>query len=155
GFLVATSLLASIAASWLLSIGHGTQPAKTAAAARKPRIGISIPAADHGWTAGIGYWSRKAMELHPEVDWGLAAASGPEKQIADVEDMMGKGIDGLVILATESAPLTPIAKKAHEKGVFIVNVDRGFLPEAGPIADIFLEGDNKAFGRKSAEYIAQ
>jgi ribose transport system substrate-binding protein len=36
-----------------------------------------------------------------------------------------------------------------------VNVDRGFLPEAGQIADIFLEGDNKAFGRKSAEFMVK
>jgi len=45
---------------------------------------------------------------------------------------MVKGIDALVILATESAPLTPIASKAHDKGVFIVNVDRGFLPRPAP-----------------------
>jgi ribose transport system substrate-binding protein len=91
------------------------------------------------------------MDLYPDVDWVFTTATGPEKQIADVEDMMVKGIDGLVILATESAPLTPIAKKAREKGIFIVNVDRGFTE---PVADIFLEGDNKAFGRKSAQFIA-
>jgi ribose transport system substrate-binding protein len=64
--------------------------------------------------------------------------------------MMVRGIDGLVVLATESAPLTPIAKQAHERGIYIVNVDRGFLE---PVADVFLEGDNKAFGRKSAQYM--
>jgi ribose transport system substrate-binding protein len=57
-----------------------------------------------------------------------------------------------VILATESAPLTPIAKEAHERGIYIVNVDRGFLE---PVADVFLEGDNKSFGRKSAEFVAK
>src|SRR5439155_1444214 len=84
--------------------------------------------ADHGWTAGVGWWAKRAMTLYPDVEFVYSTAAGPEKQIADVEDMMVKGIDGLVILATESAPLTPIAKKAHEKGIFIVNVDRGFLP---------------------------
>lgn len=122
------------------------------ARAKKLRIGVSVPAADHGWTAGIGWWARRAMSLYPEVDWVYTTAGTPEKQIADVEDMMVKGIDGLVILATESAPLTPVAKKAHEKGIFIVNVDRGFTE---PVADIFLEGDNKAFGRKSAQYIVE
>jgi ribose transport system substrate-binding protein len=122
------------------------------APAKKIKIGVSVPAADHGWTAGVGYWAKKAMELHPEIDWVYATASGPEKQIQDVENMMTKGIDGLVILATESAPLTPAAKKVHQQGVFIVNVDRGFLE---PVADIFLEGDNKAFGRKSAKFVAE
>lgn len=137
-----------------------SRPAEAAAqpkSAKRPKIGVSVPAADHGWTAGIGYWAKKAMEMHPEIDWVYATASGPEKQIADVEDMMTKGIDGLVILATESAPLTPTAKKIHDEGVLIVNVDRGFINKEGepPIADIFLEGDNKAFGRKSAQFVAE
>ncbi len=153
---IAALALCSVA---FLSIAAGTRPqANTEEApavaqpAKKLRIGVSIPAGDHGWTAGIGWWARRATALHPDCDWIVTTAPGPEKQIADIEDMMVKGIDGLVILATESAPLTPVAKKAHEKGIFIVNVDRGFLE---PVADIFLEGDNKAFGRKSAEFIAK
>src|SRR5262245_41576397 len=152
---------AALAASFLV-LGAGlTAPAADSAppaatqASKKIKIGVSVPAADHGWTAGIGWWAKRARALYPDIEWVYSTAQGPEKQIADVEDMMVKGIDGLVILCTESAPLTPIAKKAHEKGVFIVNVDRGFLPEAGQIADLFLEGDNKAFGRKSADYIAK
>ncbi|MBL8764541.1 MAG: ABC transporter substrate-binding protein [Phycisphaerae bacterium] len=131
-----------------------SRPAQPAAktAAKRFKIGVTVPAADHGWTAGVGWWARKAMELHPEIDWVYTTSANPEKQIADVEDMMVKGIDGLVILATESAPLTPIAKKARQRGIFIVNVDRGFLE---PVADIFLEGDNKAFGRKSAQFVAE
>jgi ribose transport system substrate-binding protein len=118
----------------------------------RARIGISIPSADHGWTAGVAWWAKRAMAVHPEIDWQFATADTPEKQIADLEDMLVKGVDGLVILATESAPLTPIAKKAHERGAYIVNIDRGFLE---PVADVFLEGDNKSFGRKSAEFMAQ
>ncbi len=129
-----------------------TQPAK-----KKLKIGISVPAADHGWTAGVGWWAKKAMELHPEIDWVYATALTAEKQTADIEDMLVKGVDALVILATESAPITPVAIRAKEKGVFIVNVDRGFLPgpDGQPVADIFLEGDNKAFGRKSAEFMVE
>jgi len=119
---------------------------------KRPRIGVSIPAADHGWTAGVAWWANRAMALHPEIDWQFASADTPEKQIADIQDMMAKGVDGLVILATESAPLTPIAKEAHDRGIYIVNVDRGFLE---PVADVFLEGDNKSFGRKAADFISQ
>ena len=140
-------LTAILLASLVLG-GAAVQP-KTS---KKPKIGFTVPAADHGWTAGVGWWAKQAMALHPEIDWVYTTSANPEKQIADVEDMMVKGIEGLVILCTESAPLTPIAKKAHEKGIFIVNVDRGFLE---PVADIFLEGDNKAFGRKSAQFIAE
>ena len=119
---------------------------------RRMRIGVSIPAADHGWTAGVIWWARRAMALHPEIDWQIATAATPEKQVADIEDMMARNVDGLVILATNSGPITPIAKQAHDRGIYLVNVDRGFLQ---PVADVFLEGDNKAFGRKAAEYMAQ
>ncbi|HSV16325.1 MAG TPA: ABC transporter substrate-binding protein, partial [Tepidisphaeraceae bacterium] len=129
-----------------------TQQARAADGALRPKIGVSIPAADHGWTAGIGWWAKRAMALHPEIDWVYQTAQNPEKQNADIENMLAQNVDGLVILATESAPVTPVAKQAHDRGVFIVNVDRGFTE---PVADLFLEGDNKAFGRKSAEYIAR
>lgn len=116
----------------------------------KIKIGVSVPAADHGWTAGVIWWAKQAMALYPQVDWTFTPAATPTAQIADIETMMAKGVEGLVILATESAPLTPVAKEANKKGILVVNVDRGFLE---PVADVFLEGDNKAFGRKSAQYI--
>lgn len=151
------AFVAALLASSLVLAGTAAPSSSEAALQQQPakkrlRIGVSIPAADHGWTAGVGWWAKRAMKLYPDIDWVYQTATGPEKQIADVEDMLTKGIDGLVILATESAPLTPTAKKVREKGVFIVNVDRGFLE---PAADIFLEGDNKAFGRKSAQFVAE
>jgi ribose transport system substrate-binding protein len=66
--------------------------------------------------------------------------------------MVVKGLDALVVLAHNSEGLTSTAERVKDKGVFIVNVDRGFTK---PIADIFLEGDNKAFGRKSAQFVAE
>jgi len=113
-------------------------------------IGVSIPAADHGWTAGVVWWAERAADLYPQIDWRIQTALTPEKQIADIETMMAQGVDALVVLATESAPLTPIAKKVHERGIYLVSVDRGFLE---PVADLFVEGDNEAFGRKSAQYL--
>lgn len=151
--LIAPLAAAILAAIFLpLALARPAAPAAAPQPAKKVRIAVSVPAADHGWTAGVGWWAQRAMKLYPDVEWLYATAGGPEKQIADIEDFMAKGIDGLVILCTESAPLTPIAREAHERGIFIVNVDRGFLE---PVADIFLEGDNKAFGRKSAEFIAK
>jgi ribose transport system substrate-binding protein len=149
GILIALSLALAVA---LVIRPSPRTPIATTQPAKRISIGVSIPAADHGWTAGVAWWARQAMALHPEVDWQFASADAPEKQITDIQDMMAKGVDGLVILATESAPLTPIAKEAHDRGIYIVNVDRGFLE---PVADVFLEGDNKSFGRKAADFISQ
>jgi len=126
---------------------HATSAAN---APEKLEIGISVPAADHGWTAGVIWWAKEAMKLYPDVEWTLATAENPDKQIKDLETMMTQGLDAIVVLATESAPITPVAEEIKKRGILLVNVDRGFTK---PVADLFIEGDNKAFGRKSAEFI--
>lgn len=131
--------------------GDGTSSTATTNG-KKLRIGVSLPAADHGWTAGALWWAQEATKLYPDIEFDLQTADTPEKQVSQIETMLTKGMDGLVVLAVESAPLTPIAKQVHEKGVLLVNVDRGFTE---PVADVFIEGDNKAFGRKSAEYMVK
>ncbi|HWP31001.1 MAG TPA: ABC transporter substrate-binding protein [Fimbriimonadales bacterium] len=128
----------------------GSPPTGSSGIARNLKIGISVPAADHGWTAGVIWWAKEAMKLYPDVEWTLATAENPDKQIKDLETMMTQGLDAIVVLATESAPITPVAEEIKKRGILLVNVDRGFTK---PVADLFIEGDNKAFGRKSAEFI--
>jgi len=130
----------------------GTAGGTTTTAAKKFKVGVSIPAADHGWTAGIKYWADEAAKAHPDIEWIIEDAKEPGEQIKDLENLQTQGVDAVVVLATESAPITPIAKKLHDAGILIVNVDRGFTE---PVADVFIEGDNKAFGRKSAEFMVQ
>ncbi|MBA3725295.1 MAG: ABC transporter substrate-binding protein [Armatimonadetes bacterium] len=121
-------------------------------AGKKLKIGVSVPAADHGWTAGMVWWAEQAMKLYPDVEWTFASAENPENQVKDLETMMAAGVDAVVILATESAPITPTAEQMHERGILLVSVDRGFLK---PVADVFIEGDNKSFGRKAAQYMVE
>ncbi|MBX7133163.1 MAG: ABC transporter substrate-binding protein [Fimbriimonadaceae bacterium] len=119
---------------------------------KRYKVGVSIPAADHGWTAGVKWWADQAAKLNPDIDWIIEDAKEPSEQISDLENLQSQGVDALVILATESAPITPIAEKLQAAGILIVNVDRGFTK---PVADLFIEGDNKAFGRKSAEFMVE
>jgi ribose transport system substrate-binding protein len=142
----------------MLALAGCGKPQQDAAAntdiapAARVKIGVSVPAATHGWTAGIGWWAQRAMALYPNIEWVYSTADGPDRQNSDIEDMMTQGVDALVILATESAPLTDVAERAHQRGIYIVNVDRGFTK---PVADIFLEGDNEAFGRMAAEFMVK
>ncbi len=125
-------------------------------AAETIKIGVSIPTADHGWTGGINYWAQVAIDdwkaQDPDIEFFLVTAASPADQVAQVEDLMVKGIDALVILAHDSAPLTPIVKEAHEAGIFVVSVDRGLTE---PVEDIYIAGDNPGLGRVSAEWIAK
>src|SRR6187455_1417974 len=121
---------------------------------KKLKIGVSVPAADHGWTAGVGYWADTQMKRYPDVDFIYTTAPEPGKQTSDIEDMMTQQVAGIVMLATEPNAIAPVAKKAKDRGIFLVSVDRG-SDTLTPVVDVFLEGDNKAFGRKSAEYMVE
>lgn len=120
------------------------------------KIGVSIPSADHGWTGGVVWYARKAIDdwskKDPSVKFVLVTAANPAEQISQVEDLMVKGIQGLVILPHDSAPLTPVCQKVKEAGIQLVVVDRGLTK---PLADIYVAGDNPGLGRVSGEYLAK
>ena len=128
----------------------------TVFSAEKIRIGVSIPSADHGWTGGIVWWAQRAIEdwnqKDPDVEFFLVTADGPAKQVGDVEDLMVKGIDALVILAHDSAPLTPVVEQVYNEGIFVVSVDRGLTK---PVENVYVAGDNPGMGRVSGEWMAQ
>lgn len=122
----------------------------------KVKVGVSIPTADHGWTGGINWWAKKAIAdwkaKDPNVEFVLVTAENPQKQVNDVEALMQQGIDALVILAHDSAPLTPVVKKAYDKGVYVVSVDRGLTEKA---ENVYVAGDNPGLGAQSAEWLGK
>jgi ribose transport system substrate-binding protein len=66
-------------------------------------IGVSIPAATHGWAGGMNFHAQEAVkrleEVYPELDFVLATASDAAKQVNDIEDMVAtRNIDALVVL---------------------------------------------------------
>lgn len=122
----------------------------------KVKVGVSIPTADHGWTGGINWWAKKAIAdwkaKDPNVEFVLVTAENPQKQVNDVEALMQQGIDALVILAHDSAPLTPVVKKAYDKGIYVVSVDRGLTEKA---ENVYVAGDNPGLGAQSAEWLGK
>ncbi len=121
-------------------------------------IGVSIPAATHGWTGGVNYWAQVTVDRieaeYPHINMVLLTAGGPGEQANDLEDLMAiHNIDGLVILPFESDPLTDPVEMVKEAGVFVTVVDRGLAREG--IEDIYVAGDNPAMGRVSAEYMIE
>ena len=120
-------------------------------------IGVSIPAATHGWAGGMNFHAKETVErleeVYPDLDFVLATASDPGKQVNDIEDMVAtRNIDALVVLPFESDPLTPPVQWVGEQGVWITVVDRGLSVEG--IEDLYVAGDNAGFGRVSGAYMA-
>ncbi|WP_308915880.1 ABC transporter substrate-binding protein [Jannaschia sp. LMIT008] len=119
-------------------------------------IGVSIPAATHGWAGGMNFHAQEAVdrleEVYPQLDFVLATASDPAKQVNDIEDMLAtRDIDALVVLPFESEPLTGPVAAVADSGAWVTVVDRGLAQEG--IEDLYVAGDNSGFGRVSGEYM--
>jgi ribose transport system substrate-binding protein len=125
-------------------------------AAEKIKVGVSVPSADHGWTAGLLWWAKKAVKdieaKDKDVTFYVVAASSGSKQVGDVEDLMVKGIDALVILPHNPGTLQKVIEEAYNAGIYTVVVDRE-LPK--PAQHVFVAGDNPGLGRVGAEWMAK
>ena len=58
--------------------GGGTTGTAATSGGKKLKIGVSIPAADHGWTAGIGYWAKTVKDQQPDIEWDLKSDDSDE-----------------------------------------------------------------------------
>ena len=132
--------------------------APTAFAQNKMVMGVSIPAATHGWTGGVVYWAnRTKAELekqYPGSSVIVKTAGSAAEQANQVQDLQTVNkIDTLVILPFESAPLTKPVGQVKSKGVFVTVVDRGLTDPTAQNA--YVAGDNPGFGKVAGEYMAK
>ncbi len=143
------SILTLAASSLLLAV---------APTLRAQTIGVSIPAATHGWAGGLNFHAEQTKArleaANPGLKVVLVTANSASEQANDLEDLVAiHRMDALVILPFESAPLTGPVRNTKRRGVFVTVVDRG-LSEPG-IHDVYVAGNNAEMGRVSGEYIKE
>jgi ribose transport system substrate-binding protein len=122
----------------------------------KKVIAVSIPAADHGWTAGIVYHAQAAAKeinaAFPNVEVVVKTSPSAAEQVSALEDLSAsRKLDALVILPYSSEELTQPVKAIKDMGTFITVVDRG-LTDAS-VQDLYLAGDNIAVGTNTAKFV--
>jgi len=119
------------------------------------RIGIAVPTADHGWTGGIGWWAdykvNELRSVYPNIQFNVVHSANATQQVTDVENLAAWGMNYLVILPHESAPLTRPVKDLAAKGVRCIVVDRGLT--ATDFGYVNLAGDNPGLGRMSGQWL--
>jgi len=147
-------LLKSLLAAAVVAGGLGG----VAMAQDKIVIGVSVPAADHGWTGGVNYFAQQAIDrlktTYPNVEFVFASAPDAPKQIADIEDMVAtRDIDALVILPGDPDAMTSAIKQVKDAGKFVTVVDRQ-LSIAG-VENLYVAGDNPGLGANSAAYFKE
>ena len=133
-------------------------PHIASAQADKVNLGVAIPAATHSFTAGIVFWANQAKKdlekAHPGLKVTVKTASGAPEQANQLQDLLtATKINTLVIFPFESAALTRPVAEAKAKGVYVTVVDRGLTDTSAQ--DAYVSGDNTAFGKVPAEYLAK
>lgn len=122
------------------------------------RLGVSIPAATHSFMGGINYWANQAKQdlekEHKNLSITIRTAANTSEQANQLQDLTSVNrISALVIFPFESAALTRPVAEVKSKGVYVTVVDRGLTDTSAQ--DAYVAGDNVAFGRIAADYIAQ
>ena len=74
------------------------------------------------------------------------------KQLADIEDMIVKGVDVLVISPVDSKGVLPAIQKAQKAGIKVITVD---VPAEGVEVLSYVGTDNYKGGEKAGELMAQ
>jgi ribose transport system substrate-binding protein len=119
------------------------------------KIAFSTPAADHGWLKAVSDNAKAAGEdLGEEVDLTVndSAASSAE-QADQIETLIQDKPDVLVVLPFEGEALTPVAQKATDAGIPVINVDREFSTEGS--FRTWIGGDNYGIGYQAGSYFAE
>ena len=132
--------------------------AVSAIAADKVTLGVAIPTATHGFTGGIVWWANEAKkeleQAHPDLKIIIKTAGGAPEQANQLQDLVTVNkINALVIFPFESASLTQPVAQVKKKGVYVTVVDRGLTDTSAQ--DAYVAGDNTAFGKLPAEYLAK
>jgi ribose transport system substrate-binding protein len=131
--------------------------ASTAFAGDAKTIGVSIPAADHGWTAGVVYHAERVAELiqkeYPDAKVIVKTSPDPASQANAIQDLSVQGLDALVILPTDPDPLVNAIKQVKAKGTFVTIVDRAPSVLDDSVRDLYVAGNNPALGEVAGKYI--
>ncbi len=122
----------------------------------KLKIGVSLPAADHGWSGGIvsaAELAEKEIEAaNPDVDVVITIGKDAAEQHDKIDNLVIRGIDALVVVCQEPGPITPACKRAYAKGVYTVIVSN---PMSEPCQHLFVNGDNRNLGEQAARAIGR
>ncbi|HSV51846.1 MAG TPA: substrate-binding domain-containing protein [Burkholderiaceae bacterium] len=129
-----------------------------AVAQTKVNLGVAIPAATHGFTGGIVWWANQAKKdlekANPGLKITIKTAANAGEQANQLQDLVSATkINALVIFPFESAALTKPVAQVKGKGIYVTVVDRGLTDTSAQ--DAYVAGDNTAFGKIPAEYLAK
>lgn len=116
--------------------------------AKNPKIGFSIDDLRvERWTRDRDFFVASAEKLGAKVFVQSADAS-EQRQIAQIENLISRGVDVLVIVPFNATVLTNTIKEAKKAGIKVLSYDRLIL---NADLDAYISFDNEKVGEMQAE----
>lgn len=152
------SLIASLpAAALALSLGMGSvaQAQDYPFGAPPWTIGFSQDTMDHPWRAFMVTSAEEQAKKYPDLieSFVFTDAQGTnEKQIADVEDLISRGVDLIMMSPREAQALVPAVEAIKAAGIPLVVLDREIV---GEDYNVFIGGNNLQIGEVLGKYAVE
>ena len=114
----------------------------------KPVIGFSIDDLRlERWSRDRDYFVAAAEKLGAKV-YVQSADASEERQVAQIENLIARGVDVLVIVPMNSKVLGNVVAEAHRNGIKVLSYDRLIL---GADVDAYISFDNEKVGEMQAQ----
>lgn len=112
-------------------------------------IGLSFPAATHGWMGAITKNAEDEAKLR-KVKYVLTTATNPAQQNKDIDEMIAKKVSAVVMLPVDTEGMTSAAQKLKLAKIPLIIVDREVNTSD---YTALIKGDNVGIGTNAARYI--
>ncbi len=146
-FFMMTIILATIALSYF-SCSKSEKTVET----KSPLIGFSLDSlVVERWRRDVDSFTKAAHDLGAEVVLRVANQNA-ETQIAQVRELLGQGIDVLVIIPNDAERLSEVCREAKRKGIKVLSYDR-LVHRAN--ADLYISFDNEKVGSLQAQALVE
>ncbi|WP_369203835.1 substrate-binding domain-containing protein [Streptomyces sp. PU-14G] len=121
---------------------------------KKVTIGFAGPQADHGWLNAITTQAKNRAKKYEDVTLEATEGSNDNAtQVGQVETLINKKVDVLVVLPADGKALTQAGLKAMRAGILVVNLDRIFSTQQA--YRCWIGGDNYGMGLNAGHYIGE
>jgi ribose transport system substrate-binding protein len=163
GILAGTALLAwgSVAGAQSIELNSALQPAEgTAIQKLEPSkkekfvLGLSNISVVNTWRVQMMEEAKHEATLHPEISEMIVTDAGGDtnKQVADIEDLLARGVDALLVAPGSEVALNGVLDKAHAAGIPVIIFSSNANPQNYTSKIL---GDDADFGRAGADYLAK
>ena len=141
--------------------GGGEAPPEQGSAGGKPRIALVMKSLANEFFVSMAEGARRHQAEHADeydlIVNGIKDESDITQQVALVEQMIASGVDAIVLAPADSRALVPVARRAQQAGIPVINIDNRFDAEVLAREGVqipFVGPDNREGARKVGESLA-